>query len=99
MASELNLDVKKAKRATLFHDIGKALTHEQEGSHAVLGAHLLREQHEDPEIINAVASHHGDVPTQTPIAHLVAAADALSGGRPGARREMVTAYMNRMEEL
>ncbi len=99
VAAEMGIDVEKAKRATILHDIGKAISHEQEGSHALVGAKILEEHGEDPDIINAVAAHHGDVPPTSAIAPVVALSDALSGGRPGARREMVTAYMNRIQEL
>lgn len=99
VAGEMGLDTAKAKRAAILHDIGKAISHEQEGSHAIIGAQILEEHHEEPDIINAVAAHHGDVPGNSPLAPLVALSDALSGGRPGARREMVTAYMNRLAKL
>jgi ribonucrease Y len=99
MAAELGLDVSLARRATLLHDIGKALTHEVEGSHAVIGADLARKYGEDPMIVNAIGSHHADEPPQSSYAYLVAAADAMSGARPGARREMVETYVDRISEL
>jgi ribonuclease Y len=99
MAAELGLDVRLARRGTLLHDIGKALTHEVEGSHAVIGAEYARKYGEDELIANAVGSHHGDEPPRSPYAHLVAAADAMSGARPGARREMVETYVDRISDL
>jgi ribonuclease Y len=99
MASELGLDVQLARRATLLHDIGKALTHEIEGSHAVIGADYARRFGEDEVVSNAVGSHHGDEPAGSPYAHLVAAADAMSGARPGARREMMETYVERIADL
>jgi ribonuclease Y len=99
MASELGIDVPTARRATLLHDIGKALTHEREGSHALIGAEYTRKHGEDELISNAVASHHGDEETVSPFAHLVAAADAMSGARPGARREMMETYVERIADL
>jgi len=99
MASELGLNVKQAKRAGLFHDIGKALDHEIEGSHAVIGADLARKYGESPEIIHAVAAHHDDEKPQTVLAVLVQAADALSAARPGARREMLVTYVKHLKDL
>jgi len=99
MASELDLDVKLARRATLLHDIGKALTHELEGSHAAIGADYARRFGEDELIANAVGSHHGEEPPRSPYAYLVAAADAMSGARPGARRETVETYVDRISDL
>ncbi|WP_456433942.1 ribonuclease Y [Thermosulfuriphilus sp.] len=99
MAGELGLDVKKAKRAGLLHDIGKAVDHEVEGPHALIGAELAKRYGEDEEIIQAIAAHHEDVPCETPLAVLVQAADALSGARPGARREMLETYIKRLEDL
>jgi len=99
MASELGLDVSLARRATLLHDIGKALTHQVEGSHAVIGADYARRFDELEVVANAVGSHHGDEPANSPYAHLVAAADAMSGARPGARREMMETYVDRIGDL
>lgn len=99
MAAELGMDVRLARRATLLHDIGKALTHEVEGSHALIGAEYARNYGESEIIANAIGAHHGDEPPQTPYVHLVVAADAMSGARPGARREMVETYVDRITEL
>ena len=99
MASELGLDVKMAKRAGLLHDIGKAVDHEIEGSHAVIGADLARKYGEAPEIVHALAAHHEDEKPDTILAVLVQASDALSGARPGARREMLETYVKRLEDL
>ncbi len=99
MAAELGLNTKQAKWAGLVHDIGKAVDHEVEGSHAVIGADLLKKYGEDPQIIHAVAAHHEDEPPQTILAVLVQAGDALSGARPGARREMLETYVKRLEDL
>jgi ribonuclease Y len=99
LASELRLNVKQARRAGLLHDIGKAVSHEQEGSHAVVGAQIAKKFGEAPIIVNAIASHHEDETAESVLAHLVAAADALSGARPGARREMLETYIKRLEEL
>ncbi|MBX6424069.1 ribonuclease Y [Thermosulfurimonas sp. F29] len=99
MAGELGLDVKKAKRAGLLHDIGKAVDFEQEGPHALIGADLARKYGEDEEIVNAIAAHHEDVPAQSVLAILVQAADAVSGARPGARRELLETYIKRLQDL
>lgn len=99
MAAELGLNEKQARRAALLHDIGKAVDHEVEGSHAVIGAELARRYGESPKIVNAIAAHHEDVKAETILAPLVDAADALSGARPGARREMLETYVRRLEEL
>ncbi len=99
LASELKMNVKKARRAGLLHDIGKAVSHEQEGSHAVVGAQIARKFGEAPIIVNAIASHHEDEAPESVLAHLVAASDALSGARPGARREMLETYIKRLEAL
>ncbi len=99
MAAELGLDEKLARRATLMHDIGKALTHKIEGSHAVIGADIARRLGEDELIANAIGAHHADEPCNSPYAHLVAAADAMSGARPGARREAVDGFSGRVEDL
>ena len=99
MAAELGLNVRKARRAGLLHDLGKATSHEQEGSHALVGAQFARKHGEEPIIVNAIASHHEEEAPTSVIAHLVAAADALSGARPGARREMLESYIKRLESL
>ena len=99
MAAELNLDVKKAKRAGLLHDLGKALDHEIEGSHAVIGADVAKRYGESKEIIHAIAAHHEDIAPKTALAVLVQAADSLSGARPGARKELLENYVKRLEDL
>jgi len=99
MAAELGINQKQAKRAGLLHDIGKAVDHEVEGSHAVIGAELARKYGEHPKIVHAIMAHHEEEKPQTVLAFLVAAADALSAARPGARREMVETYIKRLEEL
>lgn len=99
MADELGLDVGMARRACLLHDIGKSLTHEIEGSHAVIGADIARRLGEDEIVSNAIGSHHADEPPTSIYAYLVAAGDAMSGARPGARRMMTTEYGNRIEDL
>jgi ribonuclease Y len=99
LAQELGLNARVARRAGLLHDIGKAATHEQEGGHAVIGAHMARKAGEDEVVCNAIASHHDDEPPKSLIAHLTAAADAISGARPGARREMLEGYVKRLEDL
>jgi ribonuclease Y len=99
MASELGLNAKQARRAALLHDIGKALTHEVEGSHAIIGADIARKYGESAKIVNAIAAHHEEVKAETILAPLVDAADALSGARPGARREMLETYVRRLQDL
>ena len=99
MAAELGLNEKQARRAALLHDIGKAVDHEVEGSHAIIGGELARKYGESPKIVNAIAAHHEEVRAETILAPLVDAADALSGARPGARREMLETYVRRLEEL
>jgi ribonuclease Y len=99
MASELGINVKSAKRAGLLHDIGKAVDHEVEGSHAVIGADLAKKYGETEEIVHAIAAHHDDVKPQTVLAVLVQAADALSAARPGARREMLVTYVKHLQDI
>ncbi|MEN2985995.1 MAG: ribonuclease Y [Thermodesulfovibrionaceae bacterium] len=99
IAGELGLDVKKAKRAALLHDIGKASSYEQEGPHALIGAEIVRKYGEDEEIVNAIASHHEDVPITSILGIILQIADAISGARPGARRELLEAYIKRIREL
>ena len=99
MAAELGLDVSAGKRAGLLHDIGKALNHEVEGSHAIIGANFVQLHGEAPEIVNGVASHHDEVPHTCLWGILVSAADAISASRPGARSETMTTYLKRLENL
>ena len=99
MADELGLDSSIARRAGLLHDIGKALDHDIEGSHPVIGANFLRRFNESPVILNAVEGHHGDIPPDNPYTPLVSAADAISASRPGARRETLERYIKRLEKL
>jgi ribonucrease Y len=99
MASELRLDVALIKRCALLHDIGKALTHEVEGSHAIIGAELARKYGENDDVCHAIEAHHNEVEVRTVEAVLTQAADAISGGRPGARRESLESYVQRLERL
>ncbi len=99
MASELGLDVKLARRGALLHDIGKAVSHEEEGPHAMLGAEIAKKYGESAKIVNAIAGHHEQVEPICPESVLVAAAEALSAARPGARREALESYVKRLEKL
>jgi ribonucrease Y len=99
MAAELRLDIPLVKRCAFLHDIGKALTHEVEGSHALIGADLARKYGESDEVVHAIEAHHNEVAPQTVEAVLTQAADACSGGRPGARRESLEAYVKRLERI
>ena len=99
MAAELGLDVAQAKRGALLHDVGKVLTHEHEGTHVQLGVEVATRYGEHPLIVNAIAAHHDDVPHESEVSVLVQAADAISGSRPGARREAFETYVKRLEGL
>lgn len=99
IASELGVDVKIAKRAGLFHDIGKAIDHEVEGTHVEIGMNLLRKYKESEEVIHAMSTHHGDYEPRTIEALIVTAADSISAARPGARRETLESYIQRLEKL
>ena len=99
MATELGADVNAAKRAGLLHDIGKAMNHEIEGSHALIGADFINQHGESEDVVNGVASHHDEVPHTTVLGILVSAADAISASRPGARSETMTTYIKRVENL
>ena len=99
MASQLDADTDLARRAGLLHDVGKALTHEAEGTHSDIGMDIARRYHEPPEVLNAIAYHHGDAEATSVEAVLVAAADAISASRPGARKETVEMYIKRLENL
>ena len=99
MAAELGLDVTTAKRAGLLHDIGKAINHEVEGPHAIVGADFIKRFGEIETVVNGVASHHNDVPPVGPLGVLVSAADAISASRPGARSENMATYLKRIDDL
>ncbi|MDP9370508.1 MAG: HDIG domain-containing protein, partial [Chloroflexota bacterium] len=99
MAGELGADINVSKTAGLLHDIGKAVDHEVEGPHALIGADIAKRLGRSPKIVHAIAAHHGEEEPQTVEAFIVATADAISGARPGARREMVEAYIKRLEAL
>jgi ribonuclease Y len=99
MAAELKMNVKEAKRAGLLHDIGKAVDHKIEGTHAAIGADYAKRFGESARIVQAIATHHDDGLTNTLLGVLIQAADSLSAARPGARREMLETYVNRLEEL
>jgi len=99
MAAELGLDVKKAKRTGLLHDVGKAVDHEVEGSHAIIGRDLAKKYGEPEDIVYAIGAHHEDQPPKSVLDVLVQSADALSGARPGARKEMLQSYVKRLEDL
>jgi ribonuclease Y len=99
MAAELKLNVKEARRAGLMHDLGKAVSHEVEGGHAVIGADLAKKYGENERVVHAIRAHHDDEKPATVLAHLVAAGDAISGARPGARSENLDNYVKRLEEL
>jgi ribonuclease Y len=99
MAAELGLDVAMAKRGALLHDIGKVLTHDHEGTHVQLGVEVATKYGEHPLVVNCIAAHHDDVPHESEVSVLVQAADAISGSRPGARREAFETYVKRLEGL
>ncbi len=99
MAAELGLDVTMAKRGALLHDIGKVLTHEHEGTHVQLGVEVATKYGENPMVVNCIAAHHDDVPHESEVSVLVQAADAISGSRPGARREAFETYVKRLEGI
>ena len=99
MASEMGLNVKQARRAGLLHDIGKVLDASAEGSHAVIGADFAKKYGESPDIVHAIRAHHDDEKPESLLAHLVAASDALSGARPGARKAMMESYVSRLSDI
>ncbi len=99
MAAELKLDVHLAKRGALLHDVGKVLTHEHDGTHVQLGIEVATKYGENATVINCIAAHHDDVPHESPISVIVQAADAISGSRPGARREAFETYVKRLSQL
>ena len=99
MAGELGLNVKLARRAGLLHDIGKSVDQEVEGSHAAVGAQLARKFNESPQVVAAIAEHHGEEPHSSVLSHIVDAANVLSGQRPGARQELLASYVQRLDDL
>jgi ribonuclease Y len=99
MAAELKLDVNMTKRGALLHDVGKVLTHEHDGTHVQLGVEMATKYGEHPTVINCIAAHHDDVPHESPVSVIVQAADAISGSRPGARREAFETYVKRLGDL
>ncbi len=99
LAAEIGVDARTAKRAGLLHDIGKSVDHEMEGSHIQIGVDICKKYKESAVIINAVEAHHGDVEPQSLVACLVQAADTISAARPGARRETLETYSNRLQQL
>lgn len=99
MAAELGLNIKQAKRMGVLHDIGKAIDHEVEGPHALIGARLAKKYGESPKVVHAISAHHEDIPPNSVLAVLLQAADTLSGARAGARREILETYVKRLEEL
>jgi len=99
MAAELKLDVNLAKRGALLHDVGKVLTHEHDGTHVQLGVEMATKYGENATVINCIAAHHDDVPHESPVSVIVQAADAISGSRPGARREAYETYVKRLGDL
>jgi ribonuclease Y len=99
MAQELSLDAVMARRGALLHDIGKVLTHEHEGTHVQLGVEVATKYGENPLVVNCIAAHHDDVPHESEVSVLVQAADAISGSRPGARREAFETYVKRLEGI
>jgi ribonucrease Y len=99
IASELGIDPATPKRGALLHDVGKAVTHEIEGSHAIIGAEIARRMKESPEVVHCIESHHGEVEQRTVEAVIAQIADGISGGRPGARRESLETYIKRLERL